>query len=268
MQKILFFLLNIQFIYSLTWNGNTNQFPTGWKISAIANKDLLTLVADPVNSANKVIKIRHPKASCSSTCGIPGGAGFNILPFDSFNGNEATLQFDVYFPSNFEFVKGGKLVGMYGGGNGCSGCTSDVTVRSNCFSARMCWGANGNGFPYLYLPLDANHEPDFCKLNIGSNCDARCGLAFNQTRYFEKNKWNTVKEYVKMNTPGRSDGILQVWVNGVKKVDYRKMIWRSKTTVGVKGITVHPFFGGGESFQTPVDTYTLYRTFKFADYLF
>lgn len=269
MHQIFLFLLNIQFIYSLTWNGNVDTFPTSWKVTRISNQELLSIVNDPLNSAQKVIKIKHPKGSCSSACGIPGGAGFNVLPFDNFNGNISTLQYEVFFHSTFNFVKSGKLIGMYGGSTGCSGCNDDVTSRTNCFSARICWGKEGNGYPYLYLPLNVNHEAEFCSLANGGTCTAGCGLGFNQTRYFERNKWTQIKEHIKLNTPGKNDGVLQVWVNGDKKIDYRKMNFRTKLSVGIKGFVFHPFFGGsGDSFATPVDTYTMFKNFKFADYLF
>ena len=44
------------------------------------------------------------------------------------------------------------------------------------------------------------------------------------------------------------------------------MNYRTKASLGISGFSVHPFFGGSDSFKTPVDTYTLYKNFKFTDY--
>ena len=86
-------------------------------------------------------------------------------------------------------------------------------------------------------------------------------------KYFEKGKWTHLRQKIQLNTPGKNDGILQIWVNGVKKVYYNKMNFRTKNSVGINGFICHPFFGGsGASFATPVDTYTLYKNFKFTDY--
>lgn len=263
--KLLLLSVQLQLIYSMTWYGNFENFPTGWKIGSISNSNLHSIVNDPLDASVKVLKIKHPKDSCSSACGIPGGAGFTAKPFDSFNGNVSSLEYQVFFHSTFNFVKGGKLPGIVGGASGCSGCNSDVTSRTNCFSARFMWGKEGNGYPYLYLPLNVNHEPEFCSL--ANNCVAGCGLAYNQQAYFTRNKWTKIREYVKLNTPGRNDGILRVWVNDVKKIDYAKMNYRTKSSIGVNGFVVHPFFGGsGDTWKTPVDTYTLYKGFKFTDY--
>ena len=114
----------------------------------------------------------------------------------------------------------------------------------------------------MYLPLNVKHEADFCgKVNHGS-CSADCGLGWAQQNYFQRNKWHKVRQNIKLNNPGKNDGVIQVWVNGEKKAFYSKMNYRTKESVGIEGFTVHPFFGGGESMKTPVDTYTLYKNFK------
>lgn len=47
-----------------------------------------------------------------------------------------------------------------------------------------------------------------------------------------------------MNTPGKKDGFIQVWVDGNLKVDYRKVIYRTKSSLGIDSFSIHPFFGG------------------------
>jgi len=32
------------------------------------------------------------------------------------------------------------------------------------------WGKEGNGYPYLYLPLNVNHETDFCNKVNHKSC--------------------------------------------------------------------------------------------------
>ena len=64
---------------------------------------------------------------------------------------------------------------------------------------------------------------------------------------------------------GKNSGAIHVWVNGQKKVYYNKMNYRTKNSINIDGFSVHPFFGGSDSFKTPVDTYTLYKNFRFWD---
>ena len=73
---------------------------------------------------------------------------------------------------------------------------------------------------------------------------AGCGIAFNQTKYFERGQWTHVKQYVKMNTVGKKDGILKAWINGQMKANYTKMIYRTRATLGIDSFVVHTFFGG------------------------
>ena len=62
------------------------------------------------------------------------------------------------------------------------------------------WGANGIGYPYLYLPLSVQHEKPFC--DLANQCQGNCGWGFNKTQYFTKNTWHRIKQNIRLNTPG------------------------------------------------------------------
>jgi hypothetical protein len=129
--------LNIQLYDSaISWSGNFDNFPSSWNVK-ISNPELLSLVNDPLDPSVKVIKIKHPKGSCSSFCGITNGASFTMKPFSNLKAENGTFEFSVFFHSTFNFVKGGKLPGMIGGTNQCSGCNTVISERDNCFSARF-----------------------------------------------------------------------------------------------------------------------------------
>lgn len=51
------------------------------------------------------------------------------------------MAYSVFFPVGFNFVKAGKLPGLYGGKRGCSG----GSAAENCFSARLMWRTGGKG---------------------------------------------------------------------------------------------------------------------------
>ena len=124
----------ISHIAALTWEGNIDTFPKSWNVTKITNQQLLSIVNDPHNPNQKAIKIVHPKGSCSSVCGLPNGAGFNVKPFPK--ATNVYFDFEVFFHSTFNFVRGGKLPGLYGGA-GCAGCNKNIQSRENCFSARF-----------------------------------------------------------------------------------------------------------------------------------
>lgn len=264
------FLFSFDEISCRTWIGNFDEFPSGWRIFDSFHNHLRSIVRDPFDEKIKVYRVDHPKGSCSTYCGIPGGAGFDVRPFENFSGNVSTFEFSVFFHSTFNFVKGGKLPGIIGATangpwKGCSGCNTELDVRTKCFSARFMWGPDRNGYPYLYLPLNVEHELDLCR-NL-SWCKGDCGWSYKQTKYFERNKWTKIKQRLVLNTPGKNDGRFEVWVDGVKMIDYTKMNYRTRDDIGIVGFTVHPFFGGsGYEWATPEDTFTLYKDFQFSDF--
>lgn len=51
------------------------------------------------------------------------------------------MAYSVFFPVGFNFVKAGKLPGLYGGRTGCSG----GSAAENCFSSRLMWRTGGKG---------------------------------------------------------------------------------------------------------------------------
>ncbi len=166
MNFIITCLLLVQFLSldGAVWEGNLNNFPKEWPITGGSCKDTCQLVKDPTvaNSVNNVLHVKYPKGSCSSACGISSGVSLHISPLPE--SEKATLEYEVYFPADFDFVKGGKLPGIMGGSKGCAGCRRDEPLRSNCFSARFMWGPDGEGYPYLYLPRLTQHTSDFCSL--------------------------------------------------------------------------------------------------------
>jgi hypothetical protein len=58
--------------------------------------------------------IRYPAGSYKPSALPVGGTGFYAKPFDVSKAKTITLQYRVFFPGNFSFVKGGKLPGLFG----------------------------------------------------------------------------------------------------------------------------------------------------------
>ena len=77
---------------------------------------------DSINS----LQIRYPNGSINPGNSPQGGTEFYAKPLDISLATNASLEYSVYFPHDFEFVKGGKLPGLYGGHKGCSGGNSAV----------------------------------------------------------------------------------------------------------------------------------------------
>lgn len=61
------------------------------------------------------------------------------------NATRALLTYEVAFSSQFDWVKGGKLPGLWAGGKNGSVCSGGSESDGACFSARLMWRANGTG---------------------------------------------------------------------------------------------------------------------------
>lgn len=99
-----------------------------------------------------LLRLFYPASSINPSSATPGGADFYASPFPAARLARArtmTLAYRVLFPAGFDFVKGGKLPGLYGGHRGCSG-GDDARA---CWSTRLMWRARGEGELYLVRPF-------------------------------------------------------------------------------------------------------------------
>jgi len=92
-----------------------------------------------------LLQIYYPAGSVNPGQKPLGGAEFYASPIEISNAHNVTLQYSVYFPSDFDWVLAGKLPGLYGGHTGCSGGNAAL----DCFSTRLMWRDGGAGELYL-----------------------------------------------------------------------------------------------------------------------
>lgn len=104
--------------------------------------------ASPLTNASAMLQLFYPKDSVNPARRPQGGSEFYAKPLDISKANNVTLEYKVFFPSDFDWVKGGKLPGLYGGHTRCSG--GDLAL--DCFSTRLMWRAGGAGELYLVMP--------------------------------------------------------------------------------------------------------------------
>ncbi|WP_299604080.1 polysaccharide lyase [uncultured Aquimarina sp.] len=191
--------------------------------------------------------------------GRTGGFVFD----SSFDGvEEAVLQYRVKFADDFVWATGGKLPGLGGAstpnGSQPAGCTQNQNTIENAFSCRLMWRSNTAHTqpPYLivydYLP----------------NRETRCG---GNTRLgdlkLERNTWYTVKQYLKLNTPGQENGVLKMYIDGELLVDLDDVMFRlsGKGSVKINSVVMHTYRGGNRSddwWQSPQDDYVYFDDFK------
>ncbi|KAH6893739.1 alginate lyase [Coprinopsis sp. MPI-PUGE-AT-0042] len=213
-------------------------------------KDLpLVYVAAP--GGGKALKIHYPKGSYTLNSDPRGGISFyshGPTGFDLTAAKEATFGYSVYFPEGFEFVKGGKLPGFFGGNSNdlaysCSGGRKDVT----CFSTRLMWRTNGAGEIYAYFPpYDVpGFESNKALCEVQSNfCDASYGISIGRGRFtFPTAAWTTVSQRVRLNDVGKANGEAELFVDRVSVSKSSGIIIRDGLAGRIRGLQVQSFFG-------------------------
>jgi len=202
------------------------------------------------------IDVIYPAGSYKPSASPQGGFG---LYTNHKLTSQAVFQYGVYFPAGFNFVKGGKLPGLYGGKRSCSG--GDPAY--DCFSTRLMWRENGLGELYLYANREAQ-DPAICQ-NPANYCNPEFGWSLNKGAFrFPANAWTNVEERVVLNTPGQRNGQLVIRINGQEVIRYNNIVFRiaQYPNMAIDGLDVETFFGGGSpDWATPTRQVTKFRDF-------
>jgi len=66
----------------------------------------------------------------------------------------------------------------------------------------------------------------------------------NELSTIQPGKWYSIEQRLKLNTPGESDGILEVWINGIKIFSKRDIKLRNLSKLKIEKIWFNFYFGG------------------------
>ncbi len=160
---------------------------------------------------------------------------------------EAVMEYRIKFDEDFKFCYGGKLPGLGGSvsQNGAMpyGGTENRSVVHSAFSTRLMWRRHENLVVYAYFPerLDSNG-----RLTTRNGRPAKWGEDIEFFRPVERGRWYTIRQYVKMNTPGERDGILEMYVDGKLVLRRTNIEYRLPgQDVKVNAAVMHTYRGGG-----------------------
>ncbi|KZT37219.1 hypothetical protein SISSUDRAFT_1048759 [Sistotremastrum suecicum HHB10207 ss-3] len=178
------------------------------------------------SNTSAVLQLFYPSGSINPGSKPVGGADFYALPpplsSKIKNASTVTLSYSVFFPIDFDWVLAGKLPGLYGGHQGCSGGDD----ASDCFSTRMMWRQDGAGELYLYAPRDLQ-DPSLCKTPPQSVCSSTYGLSIGRGSFhFTRGAWTHVSQTITLNTPGIPNGRFTISINGVQILSSNKVLYR------------------------------------------
>ena len=146
---------------------------------------------------------------------------------------EVLFSYSIFFEAGFDFVKGGKLPGLYGGtskdlAKSCSGGKQDG--RDDCFSGRIMWRTDGAGELYNYFPSAVYDNKNYCATGPLSKCDKVYGDSIGRGAFsWPTGEWANVALRMKLNDEGQANGEQEIFINGESKINLTGL------AIGVKG---------------------------------
>jgi hypothetical protein len=225
-------------------------FANGWELrsgGSFGGANLESL-SDPSGRFPEILRVHYPAGSASPTVtetdNAPvGGAQMYLYKQGIEPADSLVLRYFVRFPAGFDFVKGGKLPGLFGGtvNNG-----KKIPDGTNGLSTRYMWRSGGRGEVYAYLPTSNTTGTSFGRGNWT----------------FTPGPWHEIEQAVDLNVPGQADGRIRVWFDGNLVLDQTGLLFRTTDALKLEGLFFSTFFGGSDSsWATPVSTYTDFADF-------
>jgi hypothetical protein len=259
----------------LSWNFNNT--PSGTFTATRANETF--------NSGNGRVTAYSVSAPDSLYIEKEGADGYLVkkMPKGSYNARSGsplrhsmainwTLNSPMtsgYFAYNFKTspgfdgVKGGKIPGLCGGTCPSGGAQTTNAARLTDggnnpagkavgWSGRNMWQGGGHLIQYFYHPNQTS--------KYGPGYSYR--YASGGRTFINDNKWHTIEHYVKMNTPGKTDGVFQAWFDGTRVLNLQNIRFRDDTSYAIDMLMFSVFFGGGDqTFAATKDEYLYFDDF-------
>jgi len=148
---------------------------------------------------------------------------------------EAYFRYYLRLADDWTPRRGGKLPG-FGGTYGRAGWGGRPVDGTDGWSARGLFkgrtdGRTPVGFYAYQMDMTGRY---------GSNWPwDRHGLGL-----LENNRWYLIEQHVKLNTPGKADGVLQAWVDGQLAFEKTDVRFRAVDTLKIESVWVNVYLGG------------------------
>lgn len=205
-----------------------------WKCSNIFGAQNVKILNDGT------LEVAFPAGSFSPERSTVVWGFWAICPFESSEKTtHAKLSYTLTFAGNFDFVKWGKLPGLCGGT-----CPRWGENTWDGFSTRFMWRRKGALEVYLYSPSASEQS-------VGRGMFT-----------FEPWKTYRISQEIQMNTPGKSDGSIQVFIDEKLVYTNTAMFFRNSSEILPDTVFFSTFFWGGDTtWATPIDTSIIFWDF-------
>ena len=196
-----------------------------------AGKALCKFSKQNVLISGSTLTVVYPQGSSAPSAGAPYGGAQLCVPSAAGTSSEATLNYDLRFPVGFQFIKGGKLPGLYGGKPPFSGGKHNP----DGWSMRLMWRENGTAEIYGYISTSTGYGDDWTGGGLKFQADGQ---------------WHHISEHVRLNTPGQSDGYATLSYDGTEYI-HKDGIAVTTTNTPITGLYFSTFYGGHDSTWSP-----------------
>lgn len=177
--------------------------------------------------------------------GLAPKGGINFRFPLSISSKCLNFSYELKFFDNFDFNRGGKLPGLYGGRGNTGGIIPD---GYDGFSFRLAFREKGAGAVYAYIPSSVVHGIDFGR-----------GLW-----HFKPGNWQKIKLHVKLNELDKKNGELAVFVDEVQLFNNSNLEIVKSAYLSIDGVLFSSFFGGHYPVDaSKVDTSIEFRNFSY-----
>lgn len=230
-----------------------------------APSNLIENTPQETRIVNGTLRAQYLKNDASGRSG-----GFLFDPyFDAVD--EAYLEYKVKFDDNFFWATGGKLPGLGGSTSGVnSESTGRGTIPSGCkyntngWSARLMWRRNRAQTTKPYLILYSYFAD---KTNGQPRQNGDCGDGKRIYSDLKDDRWYTIRQYIKMNTPGQRNGKVIMWIDGEEtyRDDNAKIRNSGKGNLKINALIMNTYRGGSRTdpvWHSPRTEYTFFDDFK------
>lgn len=178
---------------------------------------------------------------------------YDFAKIDGFEPEEAYMRYYLRFGDNWNPMReGGKLPGFAGTYNR-GGWGMRKADGKNGWSARGAFFSNGayqdemKGFTaigsYVY------------HMDIENASSVNIGWGLGPTGRLRKNQWYSVEQYVKLNVPGKKNGILRAWIDGQLVFERTDLRFRDISEIRIENAWFNVYHGGVEKPPYQMDLY-------------
>lgn len=208
----------------------TGPFPVAYFAPDFSGPATRQFAQQFISQASGYVVVTYPAGSSAPSSGVPGGAQAK-LSISRGAVTDATLTYQLRFPVGFEWVKGGKLPGLCGGG-----CWTGSNNGPGGWSTRFMWRGGGAGEVLLSDATTTGYGTD---LGLGS------------WHFQADGQWHDLSQHIHLNTPGQADGYIDVTYNGTVVAHFTGITFRTDLATQIDSLMFTTFYGGHDSSWAP-----------------